>query len=106
MDMEGAYYQSPWKKPDLSGLENDTIIPIRQCSCSYCESNIQINNLLGHRSRFSEYDNFVPVLMTSLVLRTTRNSFAATESLDILSASEPGMCLILQMLRSVSGTGR
>lgn len=60
MDMEGAYYDKFSESPDLEGLKNDEIIPIRQCSCSYCESNNLINNLLGHQSQFSEYEKLRP----------------------------------------------
>lgn len=58
--MEGVYHSTSYEKPNLSELEDDKIIPTRQCSCSYCESNHQINSLLGHQSRFSEYDKLRP----------------------------------------------
>lgn len=54
------YFDNPSRKPDLSGLENDKIVLIKQCSCSYCESRNQIDNLLGYRSQFSEYEELRP----------------------------------------------
>ena len=58
--MEGVYYEEARQKPDLTELIDDGFVPIRQCSCSYCESNIQMNKLLGHQSQFSHYDKLRP----------------------------------------------
>ena len=60
MDKKTYYADNSFKEFNPSGLENDNIVLIKQCSCSYCESKNQIDNLLGHRSQFSEYDKLRP----------------------------------------------
>ena len=58
--MEGYYRDFPNRRPELDEVEGDEIVPIRQCACSYCGSNVDNNNLLRRHYQFSGYDKIRP----------------------------------------------
>ena len=60
IDMEGYYYEYPEAIPTLTGLEFDEIIPMSQCSCSYCESKQLTEGLSLGQSPYLDYDRISP----------------------------------------------